>query len=174
MLNVSIIYNIGIAIASVLIWAYHKYMTRGSTTEDKRKHLEFIQAVINRMASNSFLFKGWSITIIAGVSAFAAQDPNPALMVVPVVATLLFWAIDAYYLMLERSFRKLYTKIAATSPDRIDYSMNVTEITITDWLKIAFGRPVLSIFYATVLIMLVMLALYLNNYSLEVRIINGS
>ena len=36
--------------------------------ESKLKHLEMIQAVINRMASNSFVFKGWSVSIIAGLS----------------------------------------------------------------------------------------------------------
>jgi hypothetical protein len=70
-----------------------------------------IQGVINRMASNQFLFKGWSITIIAGIAAFSAKDNNPALMAIPVVATLLFWAVDAYYLMLERAFRSLYDDV---------------------------------------------------------------
>ncbi len=31
--------------------------------EQKIKHLEFIQAAINRMAGNSFLLKGWTVTL---------------------------------------------------------------------------------------------------------------
>jgi hypothetical protein len=31
----------------------------------KLKHLEFIQAVISRMSTSSFIFKGWAITIAA-------------------------------------------------------------------------------------------------------------
>ncbi len=80
--------------------------------EAKLKHLDMIQGVINRMASNSFVFKGWSITIIAGLSAFAAKDTNNRLLVLSVVATILFWLVDAYYLSLERAYRDLYDKVA--------------------------------------------------------------
>lgn len=148
----------------------------GTTAEDKRKHLELIQGVVNRMASNSFLFKGWSITIIAGISAFAAQDSNTALMVVPIVSTLLFWSVDAYYLMLERAFRNIYNKVAALKPEKIDYSLAPEEgdRSFRCWLKTFFGRPVLVLFYGTVFIMLILLVLMLNNYGVEVRIIHGS
>ena len=33
--------------------------------EKKIKHLEMIQAVIVRMGNNSFLLKGWSVTLIS-------------------------------------------------------------------------------------------------------------
>jgi hypothetical protein len=146
------------------------------TAEDKRKHLEFIQGVINRMASNSFLFKGWSITIIAGVSAFAAKDSNAALMVVPVVSTLLFWSIDAYYLMLERAFRNLYNKVAAKPESSIDYLMKLEpgENSPVEWAKVFFGRPILILFYGTVLIMLIILIMTINSLGVEVRITHGS
>lgn len=148
----------------------------GTTAEDKRKHLELIQGVVNRMASNSFLFKGWSITIIAGISAFAAQDSNTALMVVPIVSTLLFWSVDAYYLMLERAFRNIYNKVATLRPDKIDYSLtpDKADTSFGCWLKTFFGRPVLVLFYGAVLIMLIVLALKLNGYELDIRIIHGS
>lgn len=150
--------------------------TGGTTAEDKRKHLELIQGVVNRMASNSFLFKGWSITIIAGISAFAAQDSNTALMIVPIVSTLLFWSVDAYYLMMERAFRSIYNNAAKLKPEKIDYSLTPekSDISFRCWLKIFFGRPVLLLFYGTVLVMLVLLVLMLNNYGLEVRIIHGT
>lgn len=35
--------------------------------EEKLKHLELIQNIITRMANNSFLLKGWSITIIVAL-----------------------------------------------------------------------------------------------------------
>ena len=148
----------------------------GTTAEDKRKHLEFVQGVVNRMASNSFLFKGWSITIIAGLSAFATTDSNTAFMVIPIVSTLLFWSVDAYYLMLERAFRNIYNKVAKTKPEQIDYSLTPAkeDRTVKSWAKVFFGRPILVLFYGTVLVMLNILSLILNNYGLEVRIIHGS
>lgn len=146
-----------------------------TTDEDKRKHLEFIQGVINRMASNSFLFKGWSITIIAGIAAFSAKDSRPVLMIVPIVATLLFWGVDAYYLMLERAFRNIYKDVAAKPATNIDYSLipNAQDIKPVAWIK-TLGRPILYIFYGIVLIMLVILALVLNKYGVEVKITHGS
>lgn len=149
-------------------------VSQGTDGEDKRKHLEFIQGVINRMASNSFLFKGWSITIIAGISAFAAKDSNSALMIVPIVSTLLFWGVDAYYLMLERAFRDLYNTVASKPASTVDYSMRPRGISASAWAKVLLGRPVLVLFYSTVLVMLVLLAFAINNYGLEVRIIHGS
>lgn len=147
----------------------------GTKAEDKRKHLELIQGVVNRMASNSFLFKGWSITIIAGVSAFATKDSNAVLMILPIVSTLLFWSIDAYYLMLERAFRNMYNTVAKLSPEKINYDLtpDKSDLTFSCWLK-TFRRPVLQFFYGTVLIMLILLVMALNNIRLEVRIICGA
>lgn len=146
----------------------------GTDAEDKRKHLEFIQGVINRMASNSFLFKGWSITIIAGIAAFAAQGSNANLMAVPIVSTLLFWSIDAHYLMLERAFRNLYDKVAILPADQVDYKMKPDGVGFSSWIRIFFGRPILWLFYGTVLTMLVLLAFIINGYGLEVRFSHGS
>jgi hypothetical protein len=40
----------------------------GDFEESELKHLEFIQGVIARLANNSFLLKGWSVTLVAGYS----------------------------------------------------------------------------------------------------------
>lgn len=41
--------------------------------EEKMRHLEMIQNVISRMASNSFLLKGWTVTLVVGLLAFATS-----------------------------------------------------------------------------------------------------
>lgn len=79
--------------------------------EDRIKHLEFVQAVIGRMAGNSFLLKGWSVTISAALFALAAKDSNRAFALVALLPTLVFWGLDAYYLRQERLFRKLYDRL---------------------------------------------------------------
>ena len=38
-------------------------------SEDKLKHLEFIQNIITRMNTNSFLIKGWAVTIASAILA---------------------------------------------------------------------------------------------------------
>ena len=42
--------------------------------ENKIKHLEIIQGVINRMAGNSFALKGWAVTLVAGTFPARRQD----------------------------------------------------------------------------------------------------
>lgn len=144
-----------------------------STAEDKQKHLEMIQNIINRMASNSFLFKGWSITIIAGVSAFATKEISLILMLIPAVSTVLFWSVDAYYLAQERLFRELYDDVAKQSINNISYSMKTNKMTIGQWFMAA-RRPVLLIFYGIVLMMLVVLIFMMGLVNLNVRFIYGA
>ena len=40
------------------------------------RHLEFIQNVITRMNTNSFLIKGWMITLVSALFVFAAKDSD--------------------------------------------------------------------------------------------------
>lgn len=121
--------------------------------DSKLKHLEMIQAIINRMASNSFLFKGWSITIIAGLTAFAAKDSNRYLIIVSIAATLMFWAVDAYYLMLERAFRDLYKVVAKKDPNKIDLLMDIKNNNFRIWFR-TLWRPILFVFYGFSLVLL--------------------
>lgn len=58
--------------------------------ERRLKHLEFVQAVINRMANTSFMLKGWSITIIAGLFAFSAKEEAIPVLWLGVLLTLAF------------------------------------------------------------------------------------
>lgn len=94
-----------------------------SNVDAKLKHLEFIQAAISRMATNSFLFKGWAITIAAGLSGFAAVNSKVALLTIALVSTVMFWAMDGYYLWLERGFVQLHDEVARKSEPDIDFSM---------------------------------------------------
>lgn len=81
--------------------------------DSEMKHLEFIQGVLTRMASNSFAMKGWMIAIVSALLALYADSKpkNECYLLVAAIATLLFWIIDAYYLYIERKYRKLYKDI---------------------------------------------------------------
>ena len=79
----------------------------GDFMENKIKHLEMIQSIITRMAQNSFMIKGWSLTLVVAMFAFV---PKTAYLFIPIVIVpvLIFVCLDAYYLQLERRYRKLY------------------------------------------------------------------
>jgi hypothetical protein len=119
--------------------------------EAKLKHLEFIQTAIGRMASNSFLFKGWAITIASGLSAFGAADTKTALLVIALATTTLFWGLDGYYLWLERGFVKLHREVADKGETDIDFSMAIDKNSaFWRWLRTCF-RPHLWVFYGTII-----------------------
>jgi hypothetical protein len=118
----------------------------------KLKHLEFIESTISRMATNSFLFKGWAITIAAGLSAFAAADTKAALLTIAIVSTVMFWALDGYYLWLERCFVSLYSTVAARDPANIDFSMTIDKTdAVCKWCKTCW-RPHLVLFYGATIV----------------------
>lgn len=84
-----------------------------SVGEDRRKHLELIQRVINRLAVASFQIKGWTVTIVTallGVIVAAKLDSRVGFVAsIPVV---IFWFLDGYYLRQERLYRDLYNASA--------------------------------------------------------------
>ena len=69
-----------------------------------QSHLTMMQGVINRMAENSRSCKVWCVTLVAAVLVLVARTGEPQHALVALVPTLLFLALDAYYLALERSF----------------------------------------------------------------------
>ncbi len=128
---------------------------------NRLKHLELIQAVVSRLAGNSFLVKGWAITVAAALIGFAVGSHKPWLAVVGFIPTVAFWGIDAYFLKSERLFRALYDHVrtgdekvapffmGATSPDfvaRVRLAETAYGTDSASWIKTA-RRPVLSIFY---------------------------
>ena len=90
--------------------------------ENKRKHLEFIQLVITRMNVNSFLLKGWSVTLVSALFAFAAKDSDLSYIIITYISIPIFWLLDAYYLSLERQYRVLYNSVK--NKENIDFDMN--------------------------------------------------
>lgn len=126
-------------------------MSPDEAMEAKLKHLEFIQAVITRMATNSFLFKGWAITIAAALSGFAAVDSKPGLLVIALVSSIMFLSLDCYYLWLERCFISLYRTVASKDPVAIDFSMQIDKSgAFCKWFK-TLARPHLMVFYGSIL-----------------------
>lgn len=92
--------------------------------ENKIKHLEMIQGVINRMASNSFALKGWAVTLVAAIFALASKDANEMYFLVAYIPIIVFWGLDAYYLLQERLYRALYGKVRTMKDEEIDFDMN--------------------------------------------------
>lgn len=94
--------------------------------ESKVKHLEMIQAIIKRMANNSFLLKGWSVILVSALFALGAKDSNRTFILLAYFPALAFWILDGYFLQQERLFRKLYDKVRGMKNEDIDFSMDTS------------------------------------------------
>jgi hypothetical protein len=80
------------------------------------EHLKMIEAIISRLAGNSFSIKGWSLTLVAALLALAGKGANSSYAVVALIPATFFWGLDAYYLALERRFRALYALVDGEGP----------------------------------------------------------
>lgn len=119
--------------------------------DNKHKHLEFIQAAINRMAGNLFLLKGWTITLIAALFVLAANEAGSNYFWIAYIPAIMFWVLDGYFLSQERRFRALYNDVRQREEEQIDFSMN-TEPYKDDhtWLGAIISKT-LFIYYAVLI-----------------------
>lgn len=120
--------------------------------ETKIKHLEFIQLVITRMNVNSFLIKGWTVTLVAALFALAAKDSNIAYVTITYISTPILWLLDGYYLSQERQYRALYNTVSRKTETQIDFDMNAKPYSTnrSSWLGSVFSS-VLVIFYGVLI-----------------------
>ena len=131
--------------------------------ESKRKHLEMIQGVINRMGTSSFLIKGWSATLATGIVALSREAKRPApVIAIAVVPVLVFWVLDAYFLFQERLFRALYDHVRSNEENQIDFSMDTSRFNggRNTWWSSAFSES-LVIFNVALLFTVVVAVLVL-------------
>ncbi len=112
-------------------------------SEARIRHLEMIQSIVTRMATNSFLAKGWALTVAVAVYGFATSHLNPWICLTGLLSSVGFWWLDAYYLRAERSFRCLYSD--ASTPDT---SVKLFSLSIADYKNsrdITWGAVLFSI-----------------------------
>ena len=114
--------------------------------EKKGKHLDFIQLTITRMAANSFLLKGWSVTVVAALFALSSVRNSHNFVWLALIPCLMFWGLDGFFLRQERLFRKLYDDVRVKDEDQIDFSMNTLPYAaqVASWLCVSFSRTLFS------------------------------
>ena len=148
------------------------------------KHLEFIQGVINRHNSNSFILKGWTITISAALYALAGTIKEPSIVIISIAPIIIFWGLDAFYLSNERCFIDLYNAVAngsynlpkkellkdnfiENSPDNIrgaitKFSMNFKKFEIwkdNSWLYVLKSKTIIGFYLPMIGISLIIASL---------------
>lgn len=131
------------------------------------KEIDLIQAIITRMANNSFLLKGWMITLVAAILALSkgtlvTDDVTyfSLILCVPVIA---FWYLDAFFLHKERCYRKLYEWVVNNrmTSNEHQYSLNYTrfESQVDSEFKIMKSKTLLP-FYGLTFVILICITIY--------------
>ena len=132
--------------------------------ERKHKHLELVQGVINRLSTNSFLLKGWSVILISALFALSAADSRAAFVLLAYIPATVFWGLDGFFLCQEQLYRKLYDDVRRQSDEDIDFSMDTNPFKKKDgpnWVKATFSKTLVPFHGVLILSVLVVMVLTL-------------
>jgi hypothetical protein len=123
------------------------------------KEIEIIQDIIKRMAFNSFIIKGWAITLVVITLLLKGTENQIWLAFIPL---LVFWFLDAYFLWQERLYRKLYDWVVNNRLKTDEYLFDMNAYRFKDKvqskLRIMFSIT-LGWFYGSIAILIIIYAL---------------
>lgn len=147
-------------------------MTYEDFGPERLKHLEMIQLVVARLGTDSFLVKGWAVTLNAALLGFAINGKDWKLAALALIPSVALWQLDTYYLRAERLFRQLFEAVRSGRPAVEPFCMSATAESFltrlraekpdvkTGWWSIATSQT-LGIFYAVLAVVAVALSIVL-------------
>ena len=132
-----------------------------SLKEYMLKEVDIIQEIIRRMAFNSFMIKGWAITLVVVALLLKGTEYQVWIAFIPL---LVFWFLDAYFLWQERMYRKLYEWVIKNRLKTDEYLFDMNAYRFKDEVQSRF-RIMFSItlgwFYGSIAILIIIYALIL-------------
>ncbi|MFY1625106.1 hypothetical protein ACN268_18150 [Micromonospora sp. WMMD735] len=116
--------------------------------DDRRKHLDYIQAVVTRMSSASSSAKGWLLPVVTAAYGYALTKKQSPIALLGIAAVLLFGFLDANYLRQEKAYRRLYDAVARGTREIPLFSLDPSHAddpippAATRWqtVRLLFGR----------------------------------
>lgn len=108
------------------------------------------QRIIQRLTVQAFAIKGFSFTFIGLIGNILKDESNIYMLIASYVAILVFWYLDAFYLKMEKIYRKL-----EKTPDLskgLDYKAYGINICIG---KTLFNKTVTPIYFVQAMIVTV-------------------
>ncbi len=125
------------------------------------KKVDIIQDIIKRMGFNSFMIKGWAITLVVVTLLLKWTDYQVGIAFIPL---LVFWFLDAYFLGQERMYRKLYEWVINNRLKTNEYLFDMNAYRFKDKVQSRF-RIMFSItlgwFYGSIAILIVIYLFFL-------------
>jgi len=147
------------------------------------KEIDLIQACISRMAQNSFIVKGWLITLVTVILALLPDKVDAKILCgVVIVATLCFWYLDAYFLRLERLYRWKYEWVITNRGNSLSYLYDLNPKNQEMWVmdkdnkakkipsivRVMFSESLVPL-YAIIIVAAMVIILYLAMQGLPVK-----
>jgi hypothetical protein len=127
-------------------------------SQSVQSHLTILQNVIQRMASNSTSSKAWCITLVSAILVVVAEKGNSHYALIAIIPTVLFFALDCYYLALEKGFRNSYNEFISKLHERELHKENLFAVKPEGKMYKLFLESVISFsiwpFYLTLLLMI--------------------
>ena len=136
--------------------------------KERLKHLEFIQNVITRMNTNSFLIKGWMITLVSALLVLTSTNTYALYPAVPLIPIVAFWMLDAFYLSQERQYRALYHD--ACTRWLTDFSMDARKYNTgkRTWNRTLRSKTLIT-FYPTILLAATLITMCSSHHARLIR-----
>jgi len=125
------------------------------------EELRIVQDIIKRMGLDSFLIKGWTITLVIATLLLKGDKYQAFIAFIPI---LVFWYLDSYFLWLERLYRRLYDWIRL---NRLDTDEHLFDMDYRRFIKDEQSklRIMLSItlawFYGSIFILTLLYVIFL-------------
>lgn len=135
-----------------------KMLDEDTLKEYMMKEIDVIEDIIKRMAFDSFLIKGWAITLVSVTLLLKGDTYQNLIAIIPLIA---FWYLDAFYLWQERLFRELYKwdikeRLKKNEENLFDMDAKGRfSEDVDSKLKIMFSQT-LKVFYGTILFLIVL------------------
>lgn len=123
------------------------------------KEIDIVQEIIKRMAFNSFIIKGWAITLVAVALLLKGTKHQVLIAFIPLIV---FWFLDAYFLWQERMYRKLYDWVISNRLKTDEYLFDMNAYRFKDIVQSKF-RIMFSItlgwFYGSIIVLIAIYAI---------------
>ncbi len=100
------------------------------------KEIDLIQSCINRMAHNSFIVKGWLISLIAVVLALLPENFDMKILcIIGLSVSCCFWYLDGFFLKMEKLYRWKYEWVIVNRMTTDEWYYDLNPYNKNMWLK---------------------------------------
>lgn len=123
----------------------------------KEDALDKIQGIIRDFKIQSFAIKGFSLTFLGLLIQPYYEKPKLLIGIVYLVAIIIFWFLDTYYLRMENIYRKIEQEINITDKNKgitLDYKDYPKLKKEVCYISVALSKTILPIYFIQIILII--------------------